>query len=260
MNKTLGCLVSILLVIPARTLCAADGVYVGPRLEQAEASVEGGQLVIRQSVIATNAPKALGLLLVDAEPGVKVTRELGALFVEKDRSASTAPHRIFVMLANRPNREIEWRLVLNGHVFWRVEPDELTGYAEKGWISFPVTPGQNPTAVLRAAGVVFGVPEARQFDLRLTEVQRVQAPSIGGEFSRDDLEEVRRLTALMAGRQLLSSLAQADPDRWQGYLRDWPGRHPLKIHGDRNRAAVYYAPDRGFQLERREGKWAVVGG
>jgi len=72
---------------------------------------------------------------------------------------------------------------------------------------------------------------------------------------------IRRTVFAMARQEILERLAGRPREAWAELLREWPGRHALDISSENGRtAAVYYAPNAGYQLERIEGKWTIVGG
>ena len=65
----------------------------------------------------------------------------------------------------------------------------------------------------------------------------------------------------MAGQQIIERLAGQPAETWAELLQAWPGRHELDITTtDGRQAGVYYAPNAGYQLEKIDGKWTIVGG
>ena len=128
-------------------------------------------------------------------------------------------------------------------------------------MTLPVGAGMQATQCLRDAGRVFGVEEKYVLDLRLTDAERATPAKVQGQLSEKDIDEIRRTVFAMARQEILKRLADRPRDAWAGLLREWPGRHPLDVSSANGRsAAVYYAPHAGYQVERIDGKWTIVGG
>jgi hypothetical protein len=241
-------------------LSAADGLFLGESLEKASASIEGSEMVLRLPITQVVAPKARGILLFDSVPGLRLISQDGGLVLAEETPARSARHTIYVVLNDPPTAKGSPRLVLDGTVFWDVKSGERSGYRESHWMSFDVTSEQQPTVVLRRAGVIFGVPDEQLHDLRLTAAQQTQKPEGDPDLAQSEIDEIRQTTYLMGRRQILESLLDADPAQWRELVSQWPGRHPLTISATETQAAVYYAPNRGYQFAKREGKWTIVGG
>ena len=238
----------------------ADGFYVGRPLHRAEASVEGSSLVLRLPVTLTVAPKARGILLFDAEPGVRLNSDGAAFFVNRDKSARQDAYTVQVLLEKPLGADVCPRFVLDGKVFWEVESGNSLGEHQGGWLSFGVGASDDAVAILRAAGALLRVPQEHQHDLRLTAAQQAQSAEVEGNLSPSEIEEIRQTTFLMARRWMVGSLLEADLARWPEILKPWPGRYPLRISASQEQAAVYYAPNAGYQFGKRERHWVIVGG
>jgi len=95
----------------------------------------------------------------------------------------------------------------------------------------------------------------------LTDEERAKSATVEGQLSEQDIEAIRQTVYAMARQQILEHLSSYSLDRWAGLLRERPGRHVLKITSTNGQqAAVYYAPQAGYQMEKVGGKWLIVGG
>jgi hypothetical protein len=250
----------ILLALLANTWAhAQDGVYLADTAAGARAIMDKREVVVRFPVIRTAAPKAKCILLVDSQARSQLTNTPKGLVLVDTESVSKSECIMHVIL-DKPLPEEPVRVVVLGDlVFWDVH---VSRSREAGWMSFPVDAVLRGTQCLWNAGRVFGVEDKHVFDLRLTDEERARPAEVQGQLSTRDIAEIRQTVFAMARQQILEGLAGRIPEAWPELLQKWPGRRALDIsvseHG--RDAAVYYAPNAGYQMEKIDGKWTIVGG
>lgn len=244
---------------------AEDGVFLRDSAGNVKASMADQEVVVRFPVTKTTPPKARCILLVDSQPDSHLTRTPEGflpfgLFLTNIQSVATHECSIHVILDKPSVKEQPSVVVLGDQVFWDVHvsrtPEPWTG----GWITLPVATGQKAARSLRDAGRLFVVEEEHLFDVRLTDEERAKPAMVEGQLSEQDIEEIRQTVYAMARQQILEGLASYSPDEWAELLKKWPGRQALKINSREQRAAVYYAPGAGYQMEKIDGRWMIVGG
>ena len=223
--------------------------------------MEEREVVIRFPVVRTAAPKVKGILLVDSSADSQLAETPRGIVLSNNASVSKSEYIIHVIL-DKPRTEEPARVVVLGNeVFWDVRVKRAHRLQESGWLSLPVAAGQKAAQCLRDAARVFGAAEKHVLDLRLSAAERALPAKVGGQIAEKDIDEIRRLVFAIVRQEILEQLAEGPHDAWPDFLRPWPGRHALDISSPDGRyAAVYYAPNAGYQLEKIEGQWTIVGG
>lgn len=239
---------------------AQEGVFLRDPTVASQATLEDRELVLRFPLVNAPMPAAKGVLLVDADPNVQLIDARMGFVAEADETNAQAKSMMHVILEKPLEKRLVPVVALGKVVFWNVQIGRTTGPLGGGWLSFPMAAGQQPGQLLRDAGRVFGMEEKYVVDLRLSDAERAKPDKVTGQVSEGEIPEIRRVVFAMARWQILKGLADYNREEWPRLLQQWPGRHPLSIHSDGRRAAVYYAPNAGFQLEKIEGKWTIVGG
>lgn len=237
-----------------------DGVFLLDSAAGVRATMEGGEVVVRFPVIRTAAPKVKGVILVDSLANSELTNTPKGLVLVENKSASKSESIIHVILEKARAEEPVRVVVLESEVFWDVRVNRVRAYQDSGWLSLPLEAGQKAAQCLQDAARVFDAAEKRVLDLRLTKAERAQPVKVGGQLTEKEIAEIRRLVFAMARQQILEHLAEYSHDAWPDLLREWPGRHELDIRVAGQQAAVYYAPNAGYQMEKIDGKWTIVGG
>lgn len=239
---------------------AQDGVFLANPAAGVRATMDNREVVVRFQVIRTTAPRSKCILLEDAHTNSQLTNTPKGFVLVNTESVSKSECIIDVIL-DKPLAEEQSRVVvLGGVVFWDVRTSRSPEFREAGWLSLPVGAGQSATQCLRDAGRVFGVEEKYVFDLRLTDEERAKSAKVQGQLPAKEIAEIRRTVFAMARQQIIERLADQPAETRVGLLRTWPGRHALDITVEGRQAAVYYAPNAGYQMEKIDGKWMIVGG
>lgn len=248
-------------VRPGTLAHAQDGVFTCDLAAGARATMEDREVVVRFPLVSTPAPRARGIVLVDSSADSQLAYTPKGILLSNNPSASKSECIMQVILDQPPAEQPAWVVVLGDAVFWNVRVTGSPGSPEAGWMTLPVWAGLQATQCLRDAGRVFGVEEKYVLDLRLTDEEQAIPAKVQGQLSEKDIDEIRRTIFAMARQEILKQLADCPRDAWTGLLRKWPGRHPLDISSANGRsAAVYYAPNAGYQMEQINGKWTIVGG
>jgi hypothetical protein len=245
-----------------RTLARAqEGVFTCDLAAGIRATVEDREVVVRFPLVSTPAPRARGIVLVDSSADSQLAYTPKGIFLSNNPSTSKSECIIQVILDQPPAEQSGWVVILGDAVFWNVRVTRSPGSPEAGWMTLPVGAGHQATQCLRDAGRVFGVEENYVLDLRLTDAERAKPAKVQGQLSEKDIDEIRRTVFAMARQEILKRLADRPRDAWTGLLLEWPGRYALDISSPNGRsAAIYYAPNAGYQMERIDGKWTIVGG
>ena len=241
---------------------ARDGVFLVDSAVGVRATLEGRDVLVRFPVVRTTAPKARGIFLVDTSPNSQLVETPTGFALSNREPTSTSEYLIHVICDKAPVEEPERMVVVLGtEVFWDVRVKQSRGFRETRWLSWPVEKGEKATQCLRDAARVFGAAEKQVLDLRLGEAQRALPAKVAGPVTEKEVEEIRQTVFAMARREILEYLAERPHEAWPDLLRSWPGRPPVQIISTDGRyAAVYYAPNAGYQFEKIGGKWTIVGG
>ena len=251
----------IVLALLANTWAhAQDGGCLQDSAAGVRATMENREVVVRFPVIRAPAPRARCILLADSEINSQLTNTAKGIVLRNTESAATPAFIVHVILDKPPAEEPVRVVVLGDAVFWDVRVSRSFESREAGWILLPVGAGPRGAQCLRAAGRVFAVEEKYVFDLRLSDEERAQPARIQGELPAKEITEIRRTVFAMARQQILERLAERPAGAWAGLLREWPGRQVLDITVQVRRAAVYFAPNAGYQMEHVDGMWTIVGG
>jgi hypothetical protein len=246
---------------PSTLAHAQEGVFTCDLAAGTRATMEDREVVVRFPLVSTPAPRARGIVLVDSSADSQLAYTPKGILLSNNPSASRSECCLHVILDQPLAEQPAWVVVLGDTVFWNVRVSRSSGFREAGWMTLPVGAGHQATQCLWDAGRVFGVEEKYVLDLRLTHAERATPAEVQGQLSEKDIDEIRRTVFAMARQEILKRLADRPRDAWPGLLREWPGRHPLDVSSaDGRSAAVYYAPNAGYQMERIDGKWTIVGG
>ena len=86
-----------------------------------------------------------------------------------------------------------------------------------------------------------------------------------GNLPESEVEGVRNAVYEYAREQAIHDFCYLiDARERETAMKVWPGRHPMRIMSTeypRNQGiGASFAPNRGCQLEKQDGKWVVVGG
>ena len=256
----------VLAFLVAFSASAEDGVFLQDSAGSVKASMQDREVVLRVPVTKTIAPKARCILLVDSPLDTQLAHtpegfSTIGLFLSDVQPVARHECAILVILDKPAAEEPARVVVLGGEVFWDVHVNRPLDSRPSGWLTLPVATRQIGPAYLSAAGRLFGVQEDHLFDVRLADEQRATPAKVHGQLSQKDVNEIRRTVFAMALQYMLKELANRSPEGWTELLRKWPGRHALDISSkDGLHAAVYYAPNAGYQMEKINGKWMIVGG
>lgn len=246
---------------PSTLAYAQEGVFTRDLAAGTRATMEGREVVVRFPLVGTPTPTARGIVLVDSLANSQLAYTPKGILLSNNPSASKSESCLHVILDQPLAEQPAWVVVLGDTVFWNVRVTRSSGFREAGWMTLPVGAGHQATQCLRDAGRVFGVEEKYVLDLRLADAERATPAKVQGQLSEKDVEEIRRTVYTMARQEILKQLADCPHDAWTRLLRKWPGRHPLEVSSaDGRSAAVYYAPNAGYQMERIDGTWVIVGG
>lgn len=259
---------------PHSSVHPQDGVFLPDPGAGTRATVEGGEAVVRFPVVKTTVPRTKGILLVDADPNSRLKdTPKGLVLVEAESKVKSVC--LIQVILDQPLAEEDARVPVLGEaeeparvvalgdvVFGSVRVNRSPESPEIAWLSLPVESRQKAAQCLRDAARVFAVPEKNVLDLRLSDEERAKPAIVQGPLTERDVAEIGRTVFALAQREILEELARHSPEAWPELLREWPGRHALEISsGDDGRlAAVYYAPNAGYQFEKVNGKWMIVGG
>jgi len=230
-------------------------------------SVEDSYLVLRHPLARASVPKAKGIVLINRPTHSELSFPSG-LVALKESTTDTSWERVIQVILDEPLQDRSGLVVvLGGRVFWDIGgvPEGHNHYIPGGWISLRLGSRDEPKRVLQDAMRVFGIEEQHVLDLRLTEEELARVPTVTGQFSSDEVSEIQRTVFAMARFQIMQRLVvsgvsrQGLPEEW---TERWPGRHALtiKMRPDGRSAVVYYGPNVGYQMERINGKWTIVGG
>ncbi len=223
-------------------------------------SLEDRYLVLRHPLVRTEVPKAKGIVLINRPVRSELSFPSNPMRVElKQGSTDTNWERVIQVILDKPLQDrANLVVVVGGRVFWDLGGEQRR---DGGWISWGLAGRDEPERLLRDAMRIFGVEEQQVLDLRLTEEERARVPTVTGQLSPEEVSEIRRTVFAMAQWQIMKRLAVSGVSR-QGWNEEWPGRRELTIEviHDGRGAVVYYAPNAGYQMERLNGKWAIVGG
>jgi hypothetical protein len=221
---------------------AADGLFNRPVLNSLKTTLEGEELIVRVPLVATETPKALGAFLYDSPKG------------------SEAPITLYITLEKLPPKHWKPVLVLGDTTV--LEPVlEDVGHGCYPSLSFGVRHAAKAMELLLAVARMFDQPLGLVRDLRLTDAQRAQKAEVSGTISPGDVEEIRELVYGLGRLAVIHDfLRQSNRKGRDEALSKWPGRHPFSVGGGERGSASYYAPNCGYQLEKQQGKWTVVGG
>jgi len=236
--------IALFLLIAVLTVSspAADGLFKRPVLNSLKTTLEGKELVVRVPLVEVATPEAVGAFLFDSPRG------------------SDASITLYIALAKPPPKDWKPVLVLGETTVLEPVLEHVPGGYEPS-LSFDVRDQSKAMELLLTAGKVFELPLELVRDVRLPANQRTEKDEIGGALDPKDIEEIRAVVYRHARLQVIHDFVrQSDRKSRDEALSKWPGRHPLRVSGDAGRAGVYYAPNAGFQLEKQEGKWTVVGG
>lgn len=240
---------------------ASEGVFRCDLAAAAAANVQDREVVVRFPLVSATAPRAKGIVLVDSLPSLQLFCTTGRFFLSNNPSASKCEYNLHVILDKPVPEQTAWVVALDDTVFWNVGVSRCPEFREAGWLTLPVGSSQKPAQCLRAARRVFDVEEMYVLDLRLTEEERAKPAKVRGQLQQKDIDEIARTIFAMARQEILERLADRPLRAWAELLRQWPGRYALDIVSEDGRhAAVYYAPNAGYQFELIDGKWMIVGG
>jgi hypothetical protein len=227
----------------------------------AAVTMEDREVVVRFPVVSATAPRAKGIVLIDSLPNSQLADTPRGIVMSNNPTASKCNYSIHVILDKPVAEQPALVMVLGDTAFWTVGVSRCSEFREAGWMTLPVSTGQKPAQCLRDAGRVFDVEEAYVLDLRLSDEERAKPAKVQGQLPEKDIDEIRRTVFAMAQQEILKRLADRPHEAWAELLRQWPGRHALDISSaDARNAAVYYAPNAGYQMELVDGKWTIVGG
>lgn len=246
---------------PRTVTHSQEGVFRCDLAAGAAVSMEDREVVVRFPVVSATAPRAKGVVLVDSLANSQLAYTPTGILLSNNPSASKCEYNIHVILDKPVAEQPALVAVLGATVFWNVSVSRCSEFPEAGWMTLPVGAGQKPMQCLWDAGRVFDVQEKYVLDLRLTDEERAKPAKVQGQLAEKDIDEIRQTVFAMARQEILKRLADRPREAWAELLRGWPGRHALDISSANGRsAAVYYAPNAGYQLEQINGKWTIVGG
>lgn len=223
----------------------------------------GTELVLRYSLTEISARPAVGIILANSEIRselVILPRGQG-IFLKEDQTMGKHGYIIYIIFHQEcPNPE-DLVAVFGDTVYWDIGGRQMPGSERRGWLALSINSDQEAERVLREARRFFQVDPLRVFDLRLSAEEMDRPVKMTGKLTEEDIEEIRLTVFAMARRQILGKLATLAPEFWSEPLAEWPGRHGLEIRApDKYRAAAEYAPNRGYQMEKIDGQWTIVGG
>lgn len=242
MRKPSFGIASFIVAVLITSSLGADGVFNRPALNSLKTTLEGQNLVVRVPLVETTPPEALGAFIFDSPRGSK------------------EPVTLYIALAKPPPQDWKPVLILGETTVLEPVLEHVVGGYEPS-LSFGVRDPAKAMELLLTASKVFGLPLERVRDVRLPTGQPKPKDEIGGPFGLKDIEDIREVVYRHARLQVIHDFVQRiDRKSRDEALLKWPGRHPLQGAGDGKQAGVYYAPNAGFQLEKQEGKWTVVGG